>query len=81
MAPVVVLKDGNGDGVVNVLVHDGTGTLDPYRDLISASGDKLIIGVQMPDMQKALDYDTRSLIETLGREYARPPLGMEWMQL
>ena len=70
MAPVVVLKDGNGDGVVNVLVHDGTGTLDPYRDLISASGDKLIIGVQMPDMQKALDYDTRSLIETLGREYA-----------
>lgn len=70
MEPVVVLKDGNGDGVVNVLVHDGTGTLDPYRDLISASGDKLIIGVQMPDMQKALDYDTRSLIETLGREYA-----------
>ena len=26
MEPVVVLKDGNGDGVVNVLVHDGTGT-------------------------------------------------------
>ena len=54
MAPVVVLKDGNGDGVVNVLVHDGTGTLDPYRDLISASGDKLIIGVQMPDHAKSL---------------------------
>ena len=27
------IEDGNGDGVVNVLVHDGTGTLDPYRDL------------------------------------------------
>ena len=35
MAPVVVLKDGNGDGVVNVLVHDGTGTLDHTATLLA----------------------------------------------
>ena len=48
----MVLKDRQGGNVVNVLVHDGTGTLDPYRDLVSISGDKYILGVQMADIQK-----------------------------
>lgn len=68
--PIVVLKDRQGGNVVNVLVHDGTGTLDPYRDLVSISGDKYILGVQMADIQKSLNHDTSSLVETLGREYA-----------
>ncbi|OEV05742.1 non-ribosomal peptide synthetase [Streptomyces oceani] len=57
---------------VRVLVHDGSGTLAPYRPLISAirEGTSMsLVGVELPDWKEYIDADTSGLVERLAAEH------------
>lgn len=57
---------------LRVLVHDGSGTLAPYRELTPAlAGAGPLAGLELPDPAGYLDADPRTLIETLAGAYVR----------
>ncbi|WP_455917946.1 amino acid adenylation domain-containing protein [Pseudomonas cerasi] len=60
---------------VHVLVHDGSGTLAPYRGLLAAlrqapQRQGAILGLSLLDQVQYLDRDAEHLIEQLGAHYA-----------
>lgn len=76
VSPLVELRavtDPAQSGTCYLLVHDGSGTLAPYRQLIAAlelaAGDR-VLGFTLVDNDSFLARDSASLIETLGAEYA-----------
>ncbi|MEV4772210.1 amino acid adenylation domain-containing protein [Micromonospora humida] len=62
--------DGSGHAL-HVLVHDGTGTLIPYRSLARELAPHVALaGLVLDDEQEYLDSDPHTLIGTLARRHA-----------
>ncbi len=73
--PYVPLN-GPGGGTVTALVHAGTGTLIPYRALITeirrrSAGRGTLVGLELPDVPAFLAADPAAVIETWAADYAR----------
>ncbi|MBX6381795.1 MAG: amino acid adenylation domain-containing protein [Microbispora sp.] len=70
-SPLIQLG-GSGPGPVRLLVHDGSGTLAPYRALIGelAAGGPLL-GLAAPDGDRYLGLAAQDLIEVSAAGYAR----------
>ncbi|UWM51930.1 amino acid adenylation domain-containing protein [Streptomyces carpaticus] len=73
-SPIVTLEEA--DGPVTVLVHAGTGTLLPYRPLITeiraaSSGRNALVGLEIPELDAFLNADPTGLIDRLAARYAR----------
>ncbi|NJP43479.1 non-ribosomal peptide synthetase [Actinacidiphila epipremni] len=74
IAPVL-LADGPTDAPVTVLVHDGSGTLLPYRALLEefrrrpAAG--RLLGLEAASPERYLGSDPARLVTRLGGEYAQ----------
>ncbi|WP_434739394.1 amino acid adenylation domain-containing protein [Micromonospora sp. SH-82] len=73
VSPVVRLVD-EPSGPVTVLVHAGTGTLLPYRPLITeirrAGGRNGLVGLEIPALDDFLNADPEGLIDRLAARYA-----------
>ncbi|MDT0269016.1 amino acid adenylation domain-containing protein [Streptomyces sp. DSM 44915] len=71
--PVVPLRAGAGP--TTVLVHAGTGTLLPYRPLITRlralAGDHALVGLEIPELDGFLNADATGLIDRIAARYAR----------
>ncbi|MFI6532114.1 amino acid adenylation domain-containing protein [Nonomuraea sp. NPDC050547] len=69
-SPLVRLAEGSG--ATRVLVHDGSGTLAPYRALIRELGDGApLVGVAVADLAGYLELDPATAVGTLAAAYAR----------
>lgn len=74
--PVVPLAGGDGDGdTLTVLVHAGTGTLLPYRPLVTElrarAGDGLALaGLEIGSVEEFLAEDPDGLVDRLAAGYA-----------
>ncbi|WP_436775930.1 amino acid adenylation domain-containing protein [Yinghuangia sp. YIM S09857] len=65
-----------GEGPVTVLVHAGTGTVMPYRALITeirrrSPGRGTVLGLEIPGLDGYLDAPPDGLIEALAADYAK----------
>jgi pyochelin synthetase len=73
VSPVVRLVD-ELSGPVTVLVHAGTGTLLPYRPLITeirrGGGRNGLVGLEIPELDEFLNADPDGLIDRLAARYA-----------
>ncbi|MFE7659498.1 non-ribosomal peptide synthetase [Streptomyces celluloflavus] len=76
-SPVVPLHGSRAQGEppVHVLVHDGSGTLLPYRALLDELGGRTaphgsVVGVQAHDLDRYLATDPALLVESLAADYA-----------
>ncbi|WP_268742374.1 non-ribosomal peptide synthetase [Nocardiopsis dassonvillei] len=72
--PYVPLN-GPGGGAVTALVHAGTGTLIPYRSLITeirrrSRGQATLVGLELPDVPAFLDADPAAVIKRWAADYA-----------
>ncbi len=73
--PYVPLN-GPGGGTVTALVHAGTGTLIPYRSLITeirrrSRGESTLVGLELPDVQAFLAAEPATVIKGWAADYAR----------
>ncbi|OCC14041.1 non-ribosomal peptide synthetase [Streptomyces sp. PTY087I2] len=73
-SPIVTLEESDG-GPVTVLVHAGTGTLLPYRPLITelrahSTGRNGLVGLEIPELDSFLGADPNGLIDRLAARYA-----------
>ena len=75
VSPLVELQAGRPGGTTTVLVHDGSGGLGPYRELLAAIAagdpDGRVLGLSVPDTGHYLARDPESLVVGLAGEYAR----------
>ncbi|WP_435113289.1 amino acid adenylation domain-containing protein [Nocardiopsis synnemataformans] len=67
--------NGPGGGAVTALVHAGTGTLIPYRSLITeirrrSRGQATLVGLELPDVPAFLDADPATVIKRWAADYA-----------
>ncbi len=73
VSPVVRLID-DLTGPVTVLVHAGTGTMLPYRPLITeirrAGGRNGLVGLEIPALDEFLNADPEGLVDRLAAQYA-----------
>jgi len=68
-SPVVSLREGTGPA--RVLVHDGSGGLHGYGDLVTAlPDDGLTLGLVVPRTEMFLELDPRALLQRTGGDYA-----------
>ncbi|MDA0566299.1 methyltransferase [Streptomonospora sp. S1-112] len=72
--PYVALN-GPGGGAVTALVHAGTGTLIPYRALITeirrrSRGEGTLVGLELPDIPAFLAADPAAIITQWAADYA-----------
>lgn len=79
-SPVVTLVETPPSRPVTVLVHAGTGTLLPYRPLITeirnrTAGRNGLVGLEIPELDTFLNADPDGLIDRLAARYARALLG------
>ncbi|MEV6318358.1 amino acid adenylation domain-containing protein [Streptomyces sp. NPDC051776] len=80
-SPVVHLHGGGPpEEPTTVLVHAGTGTVMPYRALITeirrrCPGLANVVGLEVPDLDAYLEAPPEGLIEQLAADYARALLG------
>ncbi|MFJ2767105.1 amino acid adenylation domain-containing protein [Streptomyces sp. NPDC087300] len=66
---------GSGRGPVRVLVHEGLGTLAPYRPLIrELAQDGTLLGLAVPDSDGYLGIAPERVVEDLAAGYAREVL-------
>ena len=66
---------GSGTGPLRLLVHEGLGTLAPYRPLIrELAGDGPLMGLAVPDSDGYLKLTPHRLVEDLAARYARDVL-------
>ncbi|MEU3914329.1 amino acid adenylation domain-containing protein [Streptomyces sp. NPDC029721] len=66
---------GEGTGPVRLLVHEGLGTLAPYRPLIKElAADGPLVGLAVPDSDGYLELAPHRLVEDLAARYAREVL-------
>ncbi|MGC9497343.1 amino acid adenylation domain-containing protein [Streptomyces sp. WG7] len=75
-SPVVTLTEAPPSRPVTVLVHAGTGTLLPYRPLITeirgkTDGRNGLVGLEIPELDTFLNADPNGLIDRLAARYAR----------
>ncbi|GLY32370.1 non-ribosomal peptide synthetase [Kineosporia sp. NBRC 101731] len=75
-AVVPLHGDPGGDGPLTVLVHAGTGTVMPYRALITeirrrSAGTGHVVGVEVPHLPDFLQADPEGLIEQVSARYVR----------
>lgn len=74
LSPLVDLG-GTGDGPVRLLVHEGLGTLAPYRALTrELTADRRLLGLAVQDSARYLELAPHRLVEDLAGEYAREVL-------
>ncbi|GAA0334278.1 amino acid adenylation domain-containing protein [Actinoallomurus spadix] len=77
VSPVVHLHgSGAPDEPTTVLVHAGTGTVMPYRALITeirrrSPGTATVVGLEIPGLDRFLGAQPEGLIERLAADYAR----------
>ncbi|MFY1632175.1 amino acid adenylation domain-containing protein [Solwaraspora sp. WMMB335] len=72
-SPVVRLH-GSGTEPLTVLVHAGTGTIMPYRAVITeirrrSAGTGAVIGIEVPHLPTYLDADPDGLIDRIAADY------------
>ncbi|MFJ9818086.1 amino acid adenylation domain-containing protein [Streptomyces sp. NPDC101151] len=66
---------GSGPGPVRLLVHEGLGTLAPYRPLIKElAADGRLLGLAVQDSARYLELAPHRLVEDLAAQYAREVL-------
>ncbi|MGW1893518.1 amino acid adenylation domain-containing protein [Streptomyces sp. NPDC002004] len=66
---------GSGTGPVRLLVHEGLGTLAPYRPLIAQlAADGPLVGLAVADSDRYLELAAHRLVEDLATRYAREVL-------
>ncbi|MEU0007608.1 amino acid adenylation domain-containing protein [Streptomyces sp. NPDC006314] len=66
---------GGGTGPLRLLVHEGLGTLAPYRPLIKElTADGPLVGLAVPDSDGYLELAPHRLVEDLAARYAREVL-------
>ncbi|MGW8380601.1 amino acid adenylation domain-containing protein [Streptomyces sp. ODS28] len=66
---------GPDSGPVRLLVHEGLGTLAPYRPLISRlAAQGPLVGLAVADSERYLDLPAERLVEDLAARYAREVL-------
>ncbi|MEV6033895.1 amino acid adenylation domain-containing protein [Nonomuraea sp. NPDC052116] len=71
-SPLVRLSgDGTKGGSVRVLLHDGTGTLTPYRALVPELSGTPLLGLVINDAERYLELDPAKTVESLAGSYAR----------
>nr|WP_269327469.1 thioesterase domain-containing protein [Kineosporia mesophila] len=75
-AVVALHGDPDGAGPLTVLVHAGTGTVMPYRALITeirrrSAGTGHVVGVEVPHLPDFLQADPEGLIEEVSARYVR----------
>ncbi|EST32880.1 non-ribosomal peptide synthetase [Streptomyces roseochromogenus] len=74
VSPLVRLSDGAAgapDTATRVMVHDGTGTLVPYRAVIRELGDRLpLAGLVVDDIETFLKADPRTQVAKLAERHA-----------
>ncbi len=73
-SPVVVLGSASDDAPTFVLVHAGTGTLEPYQALLArlrGGGERGLLGVEMTDLDTYLALPPEAVIDRLAAGYAR----------
>ncbi|ROO59766.1 pyochelin synthetase [Micromonospora sp. Llam0] len=73
-SPVVRLH-GSGTDPLTVLVHAGTGTIMPYRAIITeirrrSAGTSSVVGIEVPHLPTYLDADPAGLIDRIAADYA-----------
>ncbi|SDF43212.1 pyochelin synthetase [Lentzea fradiae] len=69
---------GSAGAVTTVLVHAGSGTLQPYRPLLAhlrAAGTGQLVGVQVEDYDRYLALPPETVVARLAADYARELLG------
>ncbi|MFC4034728.1 amino acid adenylation domain-containing protein [Streptomyces polygonati] len=77
VSPVVHLHgSGTPEETTTVLVHAGTGTIMPYRALITeirrrSPGKTNVVGLEVPGLERFLNAPPEGLIEQLAADYAR----------
>ncbi|GGL11843.1 non-ribosomal peptide synthetase [Sphaerisporangium melleum] len=66
-------EEGAADDLVRVIVHDGTGTLAPYRALVPELGPSGVplLGMVVDDTEAYLELDPAAAVDTLAGAYAR----------
>jgi pyochelin synthetase len=70
-SPLVRLSGDRGGGPVRVLLHDGTGTLTPYRALVPELSGAPLLGLAINDAERYLELDPERTVESLAGSYAR----------
>ncbi|MBE1587055.1 non-ribosomal peptide synthetase [Nonomuraea angiospora] len=70
-SPLVRLSGDGGGGSVRVLLHDGTGTLTPYRALVPELSGTPLLGLVINDADRYLELDPEQTVESLAGAYAR----------
>ncbi|MEW1842598.1 amino acid adenylation domain-containing protein [Nonomuraea angiospora] len=70
-SPLVRLSGDGGGGSVRVLLHDGTGTLTPYRALVPELSGTPLLGLVINDADRYLELDPAQTVESLAGAYAR----------
>lgn len=75
-AVVELHGDPDGTGPLTVLVHAGTGTVMPYRALITeirrrSAGTGYVVGVEVPHLPDFLTADPAGLIEEVSARYVK----------
>ncbi|MFI6479317.1 amino acid adenylation domain-containing protein [Nonomuraea sp. NPDC050663] len=66
-----LVRLSEGDGPARVLVHDGTGTLTPYRALIRELAGTDLYGLAIDDAELYLELDPAEAASTLAGVYTR----------
>ncbi|WP_440089515.1 amino acid adenylation domain-containing protein [Streptosporangium sp. LJ11] len=66
-----LVRLSEGGGTARVLVHDGTGTLTPYRALAAELAGTPVFGLAIDDAERYLELDPDTAAETLAGSYAR----------
>ncbi|MEV7230825.1 amino acid adenylation domain-containing protein [Polymorphospora sp. NPDC051019] len=84
-SPLVRLH-GSGSDPVTVLVHAGTGTVMPYRAVITelrrrSAGTGTVVGLEVPHLRTYLDAEPGGLIERIASDYVRSILDLDAREL
>lgn len=69
VSPLVVLRDGPKDSEATIFVHDGSGTLAPYRQLLNRLPRGPLLGLSVIEAAPYLDLDPTKLQEQLAADY------------
>jgi pyochelin synthetase len=69
---LLALGDAPDDGVLHVLVHEGIGTMAPYRDLTARlAGHGPLVGLAVGDVEACTDIPAEEFVERLAAQHVR----------
>lgn len=66
-----LIRLAGGEGPARVLLHDGTGTLTPYRALVPELSGSPLLGLAINDAQRYLELAPEEAVDALAGSYAR----------